>query len=55
MTEAAVANPSLTVGELVDKTTEKLEFMAGYMEGAARSTAGSWSMQRSSSRSRRSI
>ena len=54
MTEAAVANPSLTVGELVDKTTEKLEYMAGYMEGASRmvqfegalsvrSTAGSWS------------
>ena len=35
MTEAAVANPSLTVGELVDKTTDKLEFMAGYMEGAS--------------------
>ena len=37
MTEAAVANPSLTVGELVDvRQTDKLEFMAGYMEGASR-------------------
>ena len=39
MTEAAAANPGLTVGELVDKTTDKLKFMKfmeGYMEGAAR-------------------
>ena len=36
MTEAAVADPSLTVGELVDKTTQKLEYMSAYMEGASR-------------------
>ena len=36
MTEAAAADPSLTVGELVDKTTKKLEHMSAYMEGAAR-------------------
>ena len=36
MTEAAVADPRLTVGELVDKTTKKLEHMSAYMEGAAR-------------------
>ena len=41
MSEAAASDPSLTIGELaigelVDKTSEKLKFMAGYMEGAAR-------------------
>ncbi|CAE7928850.1 pol, partial [Symbiodinium necroappetens] len=36
MTEAAVEDPDLTVGQLVDKTTDKLKFMEGYMEGAAR-------------------
>ena len=36
MTEAAAANPGLTVGELVDKTTDKLTFMKGYMEGCVR-------------------
>ena len=36
MSEAAASHPSLTIGELVDKTSEKLKFMAGYMEGAAR-------------------
>ena len=36
MTAAAAANPSLSVGELVDKTTDKLKFMSGYMEGASR-------------------
>ena len=36
MTEAAAADPNLTVGELVDKTTKKLEHMSAYMEGASR-------------------
>ena len=68
MTEAAVADPSLTVGELVDKTKQKLEYMSAYMEGASRMVGfegalssqagaehrGSWSTRRSSSRSRRS-
>ena len=36
MSEAAASDPSLTIGELVDKTHEKLQFMAGYMEGASR-------------------
>ena len=36
MTEAAVADPSLTVGELVDKTKQKLDYMSAYMEGASR-------------------
>ncbi|CAE7870861.1 pol, partial [Symbiodinium sp. KB8] len=36
MTDAAVADPSLTVGELVDKTKQKLEYMSAYMEGASR-------------------
>ena len=36
MSEAAASDPSLTIGDLVDKTSEKLKFMAGYMEGAAR-------------------
>ncbi|CAE7749929.1 unnamed protein product, partial [Symbiodinium microadriaticum] len=36
MTEAAAAEPGLTIGELVDKTTDKLTFMKGYMEGCAR-------------------
>ncbi|CAE7361303.1 unnamed protein product, partial [Symbiodinium microadriaticum] len=36
MTDAAVADPSLTLGELVDKTTQKLEYMSAYMEGASR-------------------
>ena len=36
MSEAAASDPSLTIGELVDKTSDKLKFMAGYMEGAAR-------------------
>ena len=39
MTEAAEANPSLTVGELVDQTNEKLQYMAGYMD-CALSSAG---------------
>ncbi|CAE7538998.1 RE1 [Symbiodinium sp. KB8] len=68
MTNAAVADPSLTVGELVDKTKQKLEYMSAYMEGASRMvglrvrllpvrvmiTAGCWSTLRSFSRSRRS-
>ena len=36
MSEAAASDPTLTIGDLVDKTNEKLKFMAGYMEGAAR-------------------
>ena len=36
MTAAASADPNLTMGELVDKTTKKLEHMSAYMEGAAR-------------------
>ena len=35
MSEAAASDPTLTIGDLVDKTSEKLKFMAGYMEGAA--------------------
>ena len=34
--KAAAAEPGLTIGELVDKTTDKLTFMEGYMEGCAR-------------------
>ena len=66
MTEAAAANPGFTVGELVDKTTDKLKFiMEGYMEAASSrersppervlSTARSWSTPKSSSIRRRSI
>ena len=36
MTAAASADPNLTMGDLVDKTTKKLEHMSAYMEGAAR-------------------
>ena len=33
---ASSTDPRLTVGELVDKTTKKLEHMSAYMEGASR-------------------
>ena len=55
MSEAAASDPTLTIGDLVDKTSEKLKFMAGYMEGAARMVrAEGLELQRISFAARRS-